>query len=249
MSPTRTPDSAYGRVARDLREAVLRQEFPPGCPLPTEAELAANYQVSRQTIRRAFQDLVSEGMVYRVRGRGTFVTQRDDGRYLRQFGSIDDLMGLSIDTSMQVLSPLSRRIDVGIAGRLGLQSDVVFAVTFVRLHEEVAFCCTTVWLPPPVARLLDDVPELHTVGAPSQTTVLGLLDARLTEPIAEADQSITVRTADVVQAAALGVDPGTAVLGVDRVYYDTRQRAVELATSSFLPEHYSYRVNLRRSGR
>jgi GntR family transcriptional regulator len=247
VSATRTSDSAYGRVARDLREAVLRKQFPPGAQLPTEAELASEYRVSRQTIRRAFHDLVSEGMVYRVRGRGTFVTSRGDGRYLRQFGSIDDLMGLSIDTTMQVLSRMTRRIDVGIAGRLGLQSDSVYAITFVRLHEGVAFCVTTVWLPPEIARLLEDVPELNAVGPPSQLTVLGLLDTRLSEPIAEADQSITVGMADAMQAAALGVEAGTPLLRVDRVYYDTRQRPVELAISSFLPDHYSYRVSLRRS--
>lgn len=43
------------------------------------------------------QDLVAEGMICRVPGRGTFPVPRD-GRYLRQFGSVKDLMGLSLDT-------------------------------------------------------------------------------------------------------------------------------------------------------
>lgn len=246
MSGARASSAAYGRVARDLREAMLRQRYPPGAQLPTETELAVEYQVSRQTVRRAFHDLVSEGMVYRVPGRGTFVTDRD-GRYLRQFGSIDDLVGLSLDTTMQVVSPLSRRIDVGIAGRLRLQSDVVFGLTFARLHEHVPFCVTTVWLPPSVAQLLDDVEELHRIGDPSTLTLLGLLDARLPDPIAEVEQSITVGLADADQAEVLRIGEKSPLLRMDRVYVDTHQRPVEVATSGFLPDHYSYRVSLQRS--
>ena len=85
-----------------------------GARLPTESELVAQHGLSRQTVRRAFQDLVAEGAVYRVPGRGTYA---HDGshRYLRQLGSIEDLMSLSDDTTMEVISGLRRRVDVDAA--------------------------------------------------------------------------------------------------------------------------------------
>ncbi|MCU1642930.1 MAG: putative GntR family transcriptional regulator, partial [Nocardia sp.] len=92
-------DSSYQLVARELKVQILQGAFDGGRQLPTEVELANDYSVSRQTIRRAFQDLVAEGMVYRVPGRGTF-TQTAHSGYVRQVGSIDDLMGLSEDTRM-----------------------------------------------------------------------------------------------------------------------------------------------------
>lgn len=42
--------------------------------------------------------------------RGTFATP--SGRYLRQFGTIDDLMGLPIDTRLEIVTPLRRRVEV-----------------------------------------------------------------------------------------------------------------------------------------
>lgn len=162
--------------------------------LPTEAQLAEHYGISRQTVRRAFQDLVAEGLVHRVPGRGTFATPRDE-RYLRQFGSVDDLMGLSIDTRMHVVTPLHRRVDVDAAGRLGLHTDQVHKLAFLRLHEDTAFCHTAVFLPPAVGQLLESVPELIEPSTPSASTVIGFLDGRLPEPIAEAEQSITVAEA------------------------------------------------------
>ena len=237
--------TAYGRLARQLREKILRHEFPAGVRLPTEAELADTHRVSRQTVRRAFQDLVAEGMVYRVPGRGTFAAS-GQGRYLRQFGSIEDLMALSIDTSMRLLSPLRRHIDVDAAGRLRLPSDSVHTLSFTRLHDDTPFCVTTVFLPPAIGELLAGAPELTEPDARSRATIIGLLEGRLPDPIAEAEQSVTVGAAATETAAVLGCEPGHALLRIDRLYLSSAGDPVELAVSHFLPEHYSYRVRLRR---
>ncbi|HWK27357.1 MAG TPA: GntR family transcriptional regulator [Solirubrobacter sp.] len=63
---------AYQLLASDLRRAVAAGHFDDGRGLPTEAELSTRHGVSRQTVRRALQELVDEGLIYRVQGRGTF---------------------------------------------------------------------------------------------------------------------------------------------------------------------------------
>jgi GntR family transcriptional regulator len=245
MVAQRREEARYTVVARELRSAILQGHFADGRRLPTEAELTERHQVSRQTVRRAFQDLVAEGLVDRIAGRGTFVTPRD-GAYLRQFGSIDDLMGLSVDTRMEVTAPLRRHVDVTAASRLRLPDDVVHAVSFRRVHDGTPFCVTTVAVPPAVGALLAQIPELTSAGASSAVTIIALLDARLSAPIAEADQSITVGVANPALAAALGCAVGERLLRIDRLYSDTTGQLVELAISHFLPELYSYRTKLRR---
>jgi DNA-binding GntR family transcriptional regulator len=238
-------ESTYTVLAREVRNRILQGDYADGRRLPTEAELAQRHRVSRQTVRRAFQDLVAEGLVYRVPGRGTFVTRRD-GAYLRQFGSIDDLMGLSVDTRMDVTVPLRRQVDVAAASRLRLPDDVVHSVSFRRSHDGTPFCLTTVYVPPPVGAVLAAVPELTGAGSSSEMTIIALLDALLDAPIAEADQSITVAPADPRTAVQLGCAAGGPLLRIDRLYSDTAGRPVELAISHFLPQLYSYRTKLRR---
>lgn len=238
-------EPAYQLVANDLRAEITAGAFPEGVRLPTETELMGRYQLSRQTIRRAFADLVAEGYVYRVAGRGSFAST-NPGQYLRRLGSIEDLMSLSLDTEMEVVEPLRRGVDINAASRLRLDSDVQYSVIFRRLHDDVPFVLTSVHLPPACAKLLADAPELEQ-GAVSRATVIGLLDPRLPSPITEAAQSITVALATSEVSEQLNCLPRHPVLRVDRLYSNELGDPVELSTSYFLPEHYTYRVTLRRN--
>jgi len=237
---------AYQALREQLRSEIAAGQYRDGTRLPTESELVARHGLSRQTVRRAFQDLVAEGVVYRVPGRGTYASQ-PGGRYLRQLGSIEDLMSLSDDTTMEVLTGLRRRVDVDAASRLRLYDDVVYTVVFRRLHDGVPFVLTTVHLVPSVAQPVL-TSSAFADGAVGTHTVIGLLEPGLTEPIAEAAQSITVAPADELVAGAVGCQPGHPMLRVDRLYSDSADRPVELSVSHFLPEQYTYRVTLRRSG-
>ncbi|GJF13668.1 GntR family transcriptional regulator [Mycolicibacterium cyprinidarum] len=240
------PEPAYQVLRERLREEIDAGSYPHGTRLPTESELVARHGLSRQTVRRAFQDLVAEGIVVRIPGRGSYASENGRG-YLRHLGSIEDLMSLSDDTTMEVLEGLRRRVDVTAASRLRLETDIVYTVAFRRLNGRVAFGHTMVHLPPAVAATVLPSPHLAT-GAVSTHTVIGLLEPHLRRPITDAAQSITVGGADDMVAAAVGCPPSHPMLRVDRLYSDEDGHPVELSVSHFLPEEYTYRVTLRRSG-
>src|ERR1035437_7441068 len=200
MTAVGKTEPIFRRVGSDLRSQVLSGQFPAEVALPTEAQIATQYSVSRQTVRRAFHDQVAEGLVFRVPGRGTFTTP-SNGRYMRHFGSVEDLMGLSADSTLQVLVPLKEAIPPTAAGRLRPPDDHVAKTTFLRLHHGEPFSHTSVYLPPMVRAQLGEVKELTTPGTESQVTVIGLLDKVLDAPIQDAEQSITVATATADVAA------------------------------------------------
>ena len=239
--------SAYRRLASDLRQAISAGRYPVGQRLPTEAELVTATGLGRQTVRRAFQELVTEGVIYRVRGRGTFAVP-GDGRYLRSFGSVDDLMALSLDTEMQVVEPLHVLASVELAERLEVDDDTVMAVSFQRLHDGVPFCFTRVHLPMPLGRRLGELPELAALaepGARGRLTVIGLIERVSEHPIHAALQDATAEAADADVARRLGCAPGRPVLRIDRLYRDRELRPVELAINHFNPDRYFYRLQLR----
>ncbi len=235
---------AYRTLAAQIRTAIRNGEYAGGRQLPTEEQLSASYSVSRQTVRRAMQDLVSEGIIYRVAGRGTYPVAEED-RYVNHFGSVEELMALSLDTECQVVGPLQRKVDVETASRLRLPADEIFTVALVRLHADIPFCYTSVYLPPRIGQLLTDVDELSSPRR-SRVTVIGLIDSRMNGSITAAEQSISAAGAPAFAARHLGCDTGEPLLRIDRLYFDGEDTPVELAISYFDPEHYSHRVKLRR---
>ena len=242
-----SPLPAYRRLTERLRGELAEGVYDDGSRLPTEAELARDHAVSRQTVRRAMQDLVADGVVYRVPGRGTFATADGGDRYLRRLGSVDDLLGLALDTRLEILTPLERGVDVDVASRLRRDDDAVYRLTFRRLHRGDPISPTSMFLIPEIGEELTDVAELTTPGATSDTTVIGLIERRHPGIIGSADQSITVGTPPPAAAAAIGTRPDEPVLRIDRIYHDTDDVPVELAVNWYHPSRYTYRVKLRRS--
>lgn len=75
-APTGLPATAWERVADDLRRRLAAGEMPPSAPLPSEAALVAEFDVSRNTVRRAYRQLVDEGLVVIRHGAGAFPAPR-----------------------------------------------------------------------------------------------------------------------------------------------------------------------------
>src|SRR5689334_22240186 len=67
------PTPLHAQIRRLLLAMIERGELKPGKPLPTERDLAQRHRVSLAPVRQAILDLAREGVLYRVRGQGTFV--------------------------------------------------------------------------------------------------------------------------------------------------------------------------------
>jgi GntR family transcriptional regulator len=237
------PKPAYRELAEQLRAVIERNGV--DAQLPTEAELSRRHSLSRQTVRRAYQELVADGVVHRIPGRGTFPVP--PGPYVRSLGSFEDLLAQSKDTELELVSPLqvASRPHQGAAERL--RSSPLMEVRVRRLHFGLPYSFTVVSLPVNVGRRLARVRLLRTVGARKKTTILELLDGVLEPPIVAAKQDITVDTAPPDVAEMIDMRPRRPVLRIDRLYVDAADHPVEFAVNYLNPERYSYRLELKRT--
>lgn len=69
-----TPIPLYHQVKEFLKDYI--SHLTPGTPLPSEPELSLHFAISRPTIRQAIANLASEGYIYKIQGKGTFVAKR-----------------------------------------------------------------------------------------------------------------------------------------------------------------------------
>lgn len=65
----------YQYIMNDIKQKIESGELKPHDPLPTQIDLAKEYNTSEITSRRALSDLVQEGYVYRIRGKGSFIQE------------------------------------------------------------------------------------------------------------------------------------------------------------------------------
>lgn len=73
----------YIQVRESIRKKLAESKREPDESLPPELDLAKEYGVSRITVRNAILDLVNEGLLYRVPGKGTFIANGVDAKAVR----------------------------------------------------------------------------------------------------------------------------------------------------------------------
>jgi GntR family transcriptional regulator, N-acetylglucosamine utilization regulator len=81
----------YQQLQRTLRQAIENRVLGPDDALPPERDLADDFHVSRITVRKAIDGLVSEGLLVRRQGSGTFVSARVEKNFSKLTSFSEDM--------------------------------------------------------------------------------------------------------------------------------------------------------------
>ncbi len=207
MSETTTEQRADARTLKhvQVREYVrdLVAGAAPGSAAPSERELVARFGVARMTVRQALDTLVSEGVLERIPGRGTFVArpQRNRGRIT---GFTEDLRRRGVLAESQTLLARREHAGPGVARALGVtEGDAVIHWRRLRRGDGTPVCLEDAYL----TEIL--LPGFLQSGMP--TSLYADLEARGLRPT-WAEDSITADVANADEAQLLEVEPGTVVL-------------------------------------
>lgn len=201
-------------------------------PIPSEPELSAEFSVSRMTARAAVERLLADELVYRVRGRGTFVAEP------RAHRRVENLTAFSTQMARQGRVATSRTLRAvartGTPGetrglRLADGSDVVEIVR-VRLADRRPVALETAVLPGALRPVLEV--DLESGSLHDALRALGRVPTRGT-------CVIRAENADAAAASALGIDEGAALLREERVVHDERGEPLELTTSRYSGTAYA----------
>lgn len=230
----------YYQLAGVLREQILSGRFATGDRIPTEAELVAEYGVSRITVRQALASLEQEGLVRREVGRGTFVTEhRPFVAELRVEGSLDDLISIGLFTSVKLLSVRTVTANRSDAEMLGLEpgSQLIRCARLRYWHKD-PYCHIVVDLPYAIGRRL--------TKRDYQGSILRALEDRLKIRIRDAQQTVRASLADAVLARLLETRIGAPLLSIDRVVMADDGTRVERVRTHYRSDIYSFTVHLHR---
>jgi GntR family transcriptional regulator len=229
----------YHQLKEGIRARILRGDYKVGELLPTEHEWAVRYGLSSTTIRRALGDLVSEGLLSRKAGKGTFVcapkVKRDLMKVLGFMQNMTE-MGLVPSTRVlkQQLAPANEFAQEALQVkprskilrlerlRLGNDTPMMFETRYIRLD----LC------PGIETRELSD--SLWKVFE----TVYGL------KPVRHA-QTLRIGHATEKTARLFGVEVGSDVFLVRGITYLGDGRPIECEESVYRSDKYEFSFDAR----
>lgn len=231
----------YYQLASLLRNKISSGEFGVGAKIPTEAELVADYGVSRITVRQSLRSLEEEGLIRREAGRGTFVNDpKAFTGTLQLDGSLDDLMSMGLATQVQLLDHKTVSVSGQEAERLDLEAGAkVVRCTRIRFVGDQPYSYIVNDLPYEIGRR---IPRSYLKSG----SILQFLEQELGILLMSADQSVRATLADAVVAPRLDVPIGAPLLYVDRIVFDEEGRRVERVRTYYRSDIYNFTLHLNR---
>lgn len=239
MSSVAQGQPAYQRVATAIRADIDRGRWAAGEQMPTEAQLAEDFSVSRNTIRQGLELLHSWNLVTRRQGSGTFVAPHGLSHAIGELKSLTDVMrergmrpGNRDITCVRDAFPPADAADF-------LHSSTVWRVSRLRTADDRPFCLMHSWLPDHLGSNLD-LDRLDRSGSLYKT----LADDH-DVVISEATEIIRAESAAAEESATLSIVRGAALIVIYRWVSDNRGRPVEYARAAAPGDRYQYLAKLR----
>ncbi len=228
----------HEQLYTQMRAAILRQDPAAETPLPREIDLADSLGLSRGTVRHAISRLVSDGLVYRTSGRGTFV------RPPRAQYSLSNLTGFTQQMYLDDKTPSSRVVDIAVEdapGGSAFPTGVrrVLRIERIRLADEEPVALETLLLPHPRFAGLRDI-DLTT------RSVYAAIEEEFGVPLRGGTFTIDIETLDARTAELLNEKKGAPVFAMTGDVSDQTDQTVMHVHSRYRPAHFSFRLDLPR---
>ena len=237
-----SPIPLYYQLETVFRNKIASGEWPVGSKMPNEIELAKNYGVSIMTVKQALSMLVTEGIISRKRGVGTYVEEKANGDVLHPLeGSFKQAIGgMMASTAMKVLDYNIITPPKHIADKLKITIDNNM-LCFKRLYffnSSSPFCLT-------VHYIKEEIGQYVRKEDLKKSPVTVLIDEKSPVRVGYAKQIMRASIADDYLSGLFEVNIGFPMLKVERTVYSTKNEPLQYVDIYYRADKYVFRAELK----
>jgi GntR family transcriptional regulator len=242
--PTRLESHSplYTQIKDILRARILEGVYQPNQQMPSESEMMTRFGVSRITVRQALGDLQSEGLIFRVHGKGTFVSRPrafQDLGSLQGFGTAMRQMGY--ETHSKVLSIRSVRASQQVLDQLQLgRASKVTVLKRMRFLNREPISLDVSYLP-------SHIGERLAKADLANRDVFSILENDFQIALGHADLQISASVADETLARHLRVSEASPVLFIERTIHTLDGAPLEFEQLYYRSDAFRFKVRVGRA--
>lgn len=236
-----SPLPLYQQIKETLRSAILDGQYPPHSRMPSESELQAMFEVSRITIRQALGDLQKEGLIFKVHGKGSFVSQPKAVQNITSLqGFAEAMSGDGNEIVNRVVSVAFVSASAEVADKLGLEEGATVAeIHRVRLLNRAPTSYEITFLPEFLGK------KLARADLAARDIFL-ILENDCGIALGSADLSISAIAAHAPVAKALEIKRNVPVLRVQRLTHDSDGRPIDFEYLYLKGDAVQYQLRVER---
>jgi GntR family transcriptional regulator len=234
------PLPLYEQMKQHMRDYIARRGLAPGDRLPTTRELCERFSVSHQTVNKALDDLEGEGAVYRIQGKGTFVSNfpRIETQFSELRGFTATLRAMGLETHSEILTVETIDATAELVAFFKLppdQAPTFTRITRLRYAADVPVVVSASMVRKDVGEWLLTQPLETASNYQLFTEYTGL-------PVTQEDHSISIHTVSAREATLLQVKRGSSHFLVEGGCFVGQGLPIEFSRSIFHAGHFRFHV-------
>lgn len=241
---SRSPVALYVQLKELLAQEIREQKFKAHEQIPSERELCERYNLSRTTVRQGISLAISEGLLYRIQGKGTFVAEpKIDQGLVRLTGFEETLLIRGLKPAMKVLEAQLITADVQISTLLGLDlgADVAsFKLLGIANNEPMVLFYY--YLSAALGgEAIEAIREYEQNGEWFSFTRYYREQKQL--ELGQARQTFEAIAASPQQAALMQLPEDSALFKVTSILYTRQEKPIELRRAYYRGDRYKFNVS------
>ncbi|HED24494.1 MAG TPA: GntR family transcriptional regulator [Firmicutes bacterium] len=241
---TRSPVSLYVQLKEIIAREIREQKLKPHDRIPSERELCEKYKLSRTTVRQGIGLAISEGLLYRIQGKGTFVADpKIDQGLVRLTGFEETILGRGLTPSMKVIEAQLITGDVQVTSILGLPMGAdVAAFQLLGIASSVPLVLFYYYLPAELGMEAINIIRNCEAERGWFSFTRYYREKKQIDP-GVARQTFEATTATPEQAGIMQLPVSSALFKVTSIIYTRQGNPIELRHAFYRGDRYKFNIS------